>query len=79
MHTINYRTGLPDDEIYSSFVDKSGGLWLSHEYGISRTAFDIPVRNFGNYPGIQGKINAIQVIDSILIVATGEGLFVEGC
>ncbi|MCD4794130.1 MAG: SpoIIE family protein phosphatase [Bacteroidales bacterium] len=74
-YTINYRTGLLDDEIITSYVCNSGGLWLSHEYGISRAAFDIPVKNFGNYPGIQGKINSIQVFDSTLYVATGEGLY----
>jgi len=74
-HTINYRTGLPDDEIYANFCDKNGGLWLSHDYGISRVAFDIPVNNYSFYPGLQGKINFVKVFDSTLYVATGEGLF----
>lgn len=74
-HTINYRTGLPDDEVISSFVCQSNALWISHEYGISRVSFDIPIKNFGNYPGIQGKINTVKIVDSTLYVATGEGLF----
>ncbi|MCF6366972.1 MAG: SpoIIE family protein phosphatase [Bacteroidales bacterium] len=74
-HTINYRTGLPDDEIYASYSDRTNGLWLSHDYGISRVAFDIPVTNYSFYPGLQGKINYVKVFDSTLYVATGEGLF----
>jgi len=73
-HTINYRTGLPDDEIFSAKTLNDGSLWLSHDYGISRVAFDIPVSNY-EYPGLQGKINTFKVFDSTLYVATGEGLF----
>ena len=74
-HTINYRTGLPDDEIYAASTDNNNGLWLSHDYGVSRVAFDIPVTNYGFYPGLQGKINSVKLFDSTLYVATGEGLF----
>ena len=73
-NTINYRTGLPDDEVFAAKSLENGSLWLSHDYGISRVAFDIPVSNY-EYPGLQGKINAFTVYDSTLYVATGEGLF----
>ncbi len=73
-NTINYRTGLPDDEIFCAKTLKNGSLWLSHDYGISRVAFDIPVSSY-EYPGLQGKINTFKVFDSTLYVATGEGLF----
>ncbi|RLD50800.1 MAG: hypothetical protein DRI94_07740 [Bacteroidetes bacterium] len=72
---LNYRTGLPDDEIFAAGTDHSGGLWLAHEYGISRIAFDIPIKNFDRFPGLQGNINAVKFYDSTLYVATGEGLF----
>ncbi|NOZ34702.1 MAG: SpoIIE family protein phosphatase [Chlorobi bacterium] len=75
LNTLNYITGLPDDEIYAFAADQTGGLWLAHEYGISRVAFDIPVKNFSRFPGLQGNINAVKFYDSTLYVATGEGLF----
>ncbi len=75
LNTLNYITGLPDDEIYAFAVDQTGGLWLAHEYGISRIAFDIPVKNFSRFPGLQGNINTVKFYDSTLYVATGEGLF----
>ncbi len=75
LNTLNYITGLPDDEIYAFSSDQTGGLWLAHEYGISRIAFDIPVKNFSRFPGLEGNINAVKFYDSTLYVATGEGLF----
>jgi len=73
--TINYRTGLPDDEIYATATDSKGGLWLSHEYGISRADVNLPVQNFSNYPGIEGKVNSVTVKDSILYAATTVGIY----
>jgi serine phosphatase RsbU (regulator of sigma subunit)/ligand-binding sensor domain-containing protein len=75
LKTINYRTGLPDDEIYSAYTDLEGGLWLSHEYGVSRIGFDLPVKNYGHYPGLAGKISSAIVYNNTLYVGTGEGLF----
>ncbi len=75
VQTVNYRTGLPDDEIFAAYTDIEGGLWLSHEYGISRIGFDLPVKNYGNYPGLQGKINSTFIDNQTLYVGTGEGLF----
>ncbi len=75
INTINYRTGLPDDEIYACSTDLSGGIWFSHDYGISRVAVDIPIKTFNRFPGLQGNINDLKFYDSTLYVATGEGLF----
>lgn len=75
VYTINYRTGLPDDEIFAVGNDDFGGVWISHAYGISRADLDLPVRDYSNYPGIEGKINALQIADTSLYAATGEGLF----
>ena len=65
---LNYRTGLPDDEIFAVATDLTGGLWLAHDYGISRVTFDIPVKNFGMYPGLQGNINDVEFYDSTFCV-----------
>lgn len=75
INTINYQTGLPDDEIYAMGVDHNVGLWLAHEAGLSRVNFSFPITNFNSYPGIEGSINAVSTIDSTLYVATNEGVF----
>lgn len=73
--TINYRTGLPEDEIYSATVDNNNGLWLTHESGASRIALELPLRNYGKYPGLDGRINDLIIYKNSLYVATGKGLF----
>ena len=35
-YTINYLNGLPDDEIFALGIDNNHGLWLSHQYGLTR-------------------------------------------
>lgn len=75
LYTINYQTGLPGDEVTALALNKNGGLWISHTYGISRADLDLPVRKFSTYPGIKGNLlNTIEQ-DSVLYLATGEGLF----
>lgn len=74
-YTINYKTGLPDDEVTAMAVDRNQGLWISHASGITRAAIDLPVRNFSTYPGIEGKLIRAAEIDSTLYLATGAGIF----
>lgn len=74
-YTINYKTGLPDDEVTAMAVDRNQGLWISHASGISRAATDLPVRNFSTYPGIEGKLIRAAEVDSTLYLATGAGIF----
>lgn len=73
--TINYRTGLPDDEIYAAFFDEENGLWLSHQFGTSRIMPDLPVSYYDNFPGKEGKIYDLLVKDSTLYLATGQGVY----
>jgi serine phosphatase RsbU (regulator of sigma subunit)/ligand-binding sensor domain-containing protein len=74
-YTINYQTGLPDDEVQALGLDRNQGLWISHADGISRADLTLPVKNFSSYPGLEGNlINALEM-DSTLYLATGEGLY----
>ena len=50
---INNQNGLPDDEIFAIGNDKSGGLWLSHQFGLTRAVLNLPVANFTFYPGLK--------------------------
>ncbi|MBK9391666.1 MAG: SpoIIE family protein phosphatase [Bacteroidetes bacterium] len=73
--TINYRNGLPDDEIYAIAADNKDGLWLSHQYGLSRAALRLPAGNFSIYPGLQGNLTGTLWHNRELYVATSEGVF----
>jgi len=72
---INYSTGLPDNEIYSSFVDKNNGLWFSHISGLSRVDYSLPIKNYTNYYGLKGNIISTSILDTTLYVATTNGVF----
>jgi serine phosphatase RsbU (regulator of sigma subunit) len=75
INTINYQRGLPDDEILAMGVDNKNGLWLSHQYGLSRADLGLPVLNFSIYPGLRGNITSTLWYNKELYVATSEGLF----
>ena len=72
---LNYLTGLPDDEVYSLGLDRNNGLWLSHAFGISRVDFNIPVKNYSNYLGLDGRIISSIMYDTTLYVITTDGAY----
>ncbi|MGE5457960.1 MAG: SpoIIE family protein phosphatase, partial [Methanococcaceae archaeon] len=73
--TINNQNGLPDDEIFAIGQDMSGGLWLSHQYGLTRADLNIPVGNFSVYPGLTGNLSSSLRYNNELYVASSEGVF----
>ena len=75
-HIINYETGLPDNEVYAVGSDNNLGLWISHEFGLTRADLTLPVRNFGIYPGLNGNIISSLWHEGNLYVGTSDGLFV---
>ena len=75
-HIINYETGLPDNEVYAVGSDNNLGLWISHEFGLTRADLTLPVRNFGIYQGLRGNIISSLWHEGNLYVGTSDGLFV---
>jgi serine phosphatase RsbU (regulator of sigma subunit) len=75
VNTINYQNGLPDDEIFAIGRDNTNGLWLSHQYGLTRADLRLPVGNFSIYPGLKGNLTTSVWYKGELFVATSEGVF----
>jgi len=73
--TINNQNELPDDEVFAIGMDRSGGLWLSHQYGLTRADLNLPVGNFSIYPGLKGNLTTSLWHNNELYVATSEGVF----
>ncbi|MEA2041235.1 MAG: hypothetical protein U9N85_01605, partial [Bacteroidota bacterium] len=73
--TVNYQTGLPDDEITAFAVDKNNGLWLAHQHGLSRCNINSVVKNYSSYPGVYGNLNDIINFKDSLYVASNEGVY----
>lgn len=74
-YIINYQNGLPDDEIFAMGKDNYGGLWVSHEYGISRIDNVLPVKNFSSYPGLEGNLTSIIDFNNTIYVSSSRGVF----
>jgi len=74
-HAINYINGLPDDEIFALGVDNNHGLWLSHQYGLTRADLSLPVTNFSIYPGLKGNLISSLWHNNELYVSTSEGVY----
>lgn len=72
---INTANDLPDDELYSMGYDRSGGLWLSHQGGLTRANLNLPVENFTVFPGLKGNLTSTLWYGNTLYVATSEGVF----
>jgi ligand-binding sensor domain-containing protein len=72
---INYYSGLPDNEIYAIGKDASGGVWIAHEFGITRLDYNLPYRCFSNYLGLEGHISTAITFNGKLYVGTNEGIF----
>jgi serine phosphatase RsbU (regulator of sigma subunit)/ligand-binding sensor domain-containing protein len=73
--TINNQNKLPDDEIFALGQDRSGGLWLSHQYGLTRAELKLPVGNFSIYPGLTGNLTTSIWYKGELFVGTSEGVY----
>ena len=75
IYYINNQNELPDDEIFAIGSDKSGGLWLSHQYGLTRADLSLPVRNYSVFPGLKGNLSSTLRYNNELYVSTSEGIF----
>lgn len=76
--SITSKKGLPDDEIYAISSDNEEGLWISHEFGLSRMESNIPVKSYSNYSGLEGNLTAVYEHDTSLFVAGSRGVLYLG-
>ena len=72
---INYYSGLPDNEVYAIGKDAYGGVWIAHEFGITRLDYNLPYRCFSNYLGLEGHIETAITFNGKLYVGTNEGIY----
>ncbi len=75
INEINYNSGLPDNEVLAIVSDNEHGLWMAHEYGLTRVVPDVPILSFSNYPGINGNLLAMTREMGKTYVATSSGVF----
>jgi ligand-binding sensor domain-containing protein len=73
--TIDYYSGLPDNEIYAMHVDDESGVWLAHEFGLSRVMPLFPATTYSNLPGLRGNLLSVKSIENRLWVTTSLGVY----
>ncbi|MCV9388898.1 triple tyrosine motif-containing protein [Reichenbachiella ulvae] len=72
---INQSKGLPDNQIFTIGADQEEGLWIAHEYGLSRMEVSIPFRSFSNFQGLHGNLSEVYFHNRTLYAATSEGIY----
>ena len=73
--TVNYQTGLPDDEVLALTTDKNQGIWLAHYAGLTRIDGSIPVKNYTYFKGLEGKPQSIEMFNGKIFIGTSNGLY----
>ena len=72
---VDYYTGLPDNEIFSVHVDQEKGVWMAHEYGLTRILPLFPTRSFSTIPGLTGNLTQVLQYNEKLWLATSLGVY----
>ncbi len=71
----NYYSGLPDNEVFAICKDAQSGIWIAHEFGFSRIDYELPLRTYSNYVGLEGHLESAISFNEKLYVATSEGVY----
>ena len=72
---VNYKSGLPDDEINAIEVDWNDGIWIAHQFGFSRVDPNSPIECLSNQEGLEGNLITSTVYKDNVFLGTSSGLF----
>lgn len=72
---LDHSKGLADNEIFAIHTDVGGGLWVSHEHGLSRILASFPARSYSHLPGIRGNLLSVQRTEKQLWLTSSAGIF----
>ncbi len=71
----DYHSGLPDNEIHDVYADNNQGVWVAHEFGLTRIAPLFPAYSYTNFPGLEGNLIEVQRIHNDLWINTSLGVY----
>ena len=75
---IDKQSGLANNTIWYSFVDRHNSIWLALDNGISRVEFPSPLTRFDEVMGLSGTITQVLRFNNKLYLTTTNGLFHSG-
>ncbi len=71
----DYHSGLPDNEIHDLYADNNQGVWVAHEFGLTRIAPLFPAYSYTNFPGLEGNLIEVQRLHDDLWINTSLGVY----
>jgi len=72
--SLDYKSGLQDDYVYSIFQDYSGNIWLSLNKGLSYIEINSPITKWTKLNNIKGTIQATTIFNNELFIGTDKGV-----
>ncbi|MDH4069882.1 MAG: ATP-binding protein, partial [Ignavibacteria bacterium] len=72
---INRGSGLRNETVWFSYLDREGGLWLALDDGLARVTTPFDVSLFDESTGLEGRASSVSINSNRLFVATGSGFF----
>ncbi len=75
IEVLDHSKGLADNEIFAIHSDKEGGVWISHEHGMSRVLASFPARSYSHLPGLSGNLLSVQRIKDRLWLTSSAGIY----
>ncbi len=75
IHIYNLKNGIIDDYINYAFQDRSGGIWLATQNGISRIDYSSPVSYFDSRNNFSGNSTDIIWHNGIIYAASNHGVY----
>ena len=75
INRYNQENGLINNTIYFAFQDRSGGIWMATENGISRIDFSSPISYFDTRSNLSNITYDIIRHKGVIYAATGNGVY----
>lgn len=69
------KSGLPDNSVYCIFVDRTEGVWVAMNKGISRLEMFGPIRYWNEAIGLESAVFSVARHDTDVFIGTNTGLF----
>lgn len=74
-YQLTSASGLPDDQVYHTYPDHQGGIWLALNNGLARVEMPAPITRFSDATGLPGVVDDITRYNGNIYAATTKGLF----
>ncbi len=76
LNLIDKQSGLQDNNIWDTKIDRQQGLWLPLNNGISRANLNLPLTYWNEQHGLVGnKVYAITKFENTIYIGTPQGVF----